>query len=118
MKRKNTFLSQSRLLLLVLAFTFYTISGIGCKLVSMHDFMSLCYIVLMLFVVLILGIYAILWQKVLSFMPLNKAFLCKSVTILMILAISALVFNETVTTNNIIGAGFIMSGLGVLAWKE
>lgn len=36
-----------------------------------------------------LGLYAILWQKILSFMPLNKAFLCKSVTILMVLAVSA-----------------------------
>lgn len=80
--------------------------------------MSLEYILYICCVILALGIYAILWQKLLSFMPLNKAFLCKSITILIILAVSALIFNEIVTLNNIIGAGFIMSGLAVLVWKE
>lgn len=64
-----------------------------------------------------LSFYAILWQRILSFMSLHKAFLCKSVTIIMILLSSVLFFEENITTNNIIGAGLIMSGLGVLAWR-
>lgn len=109
---------MKRVLFLVTAFLVYSLTGVFTKLASMYDFFSLGYIAVFSVVVILLGIYAILWQKVLSFMPLNKAYLCKSVTILMILAVSTLVFNETVTINNIVGTGFIMSGLGVLAWKE
>lgn len=102
----------------IVTFIVYSLSSIFSKYASMHDLLSLYYVMCVIIVFAFLGIYAILWQKVLSFMPLNKAFLCKSVTILMILAVSALVFNEVVTIKNIIGAGFIMFGLAVLVWKE
>ena len=51
-------------------------------------------------------------------MQLNKAFLCKSITIIFILAISVFLFGEQVSMNNLIGAGLIISGLVVLAWKK
>lgn len=62
-----------------------------------------------------LGLYAVLWQKVLSFMPLNKAFLCKSICIVFTLGISYWMFAENITLNNILGAIIIILGLVVLA---
>lgn len=107
-----------QLALILITFSVYSGSTIFSKMASMQKTLSIAYFLCLGGVVLTLGVYAILWQKVLSFMTLNKAFLCKSVTILMILAVSVLIFNEVVTINNIIGAGFIMSGLTVLVWKE
>jgi drug/metabolite transporter (DMT)-like permease len=66
----------------------------------------------------VLGFYAVLWQKVLEVYPLNKAFLCKSVTIIIILALSHYLFGETISLNNILGAILIILGIGMLSWKK
>lgn len=65
-----------------------------------------------------MAVYAILWQKVLAFMPLNQAYLLKSSTILLILAISHFVFSEAISFYNIIGALFIMAGIFILTCKK
>lgn len=111
-------LTIGRILFLVITFGVYSASSIFSKVASMQEPMSLSYFLCLGGVVSALGVYAILWQKVLSFMPLNKSFLFKSMTIIIILTASVLVFNETVTINNLIGAGFILAGLIVLSWKD
>ena len=105
-------------LLMFVAFSLYVLSGVFSKLASQHPFLSLSYIGYFSCVFFALGLYAILWQRILSFMQLNKAFLCKSITIVMLLIISRYCFNENVSFNNIIGASFIISGLIVLAWRK
>ena len=108
----------NKVLLILIAFIVYSVSSIFSKLASQHEFLSLPYVLFFCGVVASLGIYALLWQKVLAFMQLNKAFLCKSITIIFILAISVFLFGEQVSMNNLIGAGLIISGLVVLAWKK
>ena len=103
-----------RTFLLLTAFLIYSCTGIFSKLASLHDFLSIPYILYFGCVIGTLGLYAVLWQKVLSFMPLNKAFLCKSICIVFTLGM----FAETITLNNILGAIIIISGLVVLTWKK
>ena len=104
--------------LIILSFLVYSCTGIFSKLASLHAFLSIPYILYFGCVVGTLGLYAILWQKILSFMPLNKAFLCKSICIVFTLCISYWMFAETITLNNILGAIIIILGLVVLAWKK
>ena len=104
--------------LIILSFLVYSCTGIFSKLASQHAFLSIPYILYFGCVVGTLGLYAVLWQKVLSFMPLNKAFLCKSICIVFTLCISYWMFAETITLNNIFGAIIIILGLIVLAWKK
>jgi len=111
-------LSLKHILLLFVSFVVYSMTGVFSKMASMHEFLSVKYIGFFACVLLMLGLYAILWQKVLSFMPLHKAFLCKSICIVITLAISYFVFAETLTLNNILGAGCIISGLVVLSWQK
>ena len=80
--------------------------------------MSINYILFLGAVVAALGIYAMLWQKVLAVMPLSRAFLYKSITIVIALLICHFLFDESISINNIIGAGIIISGIVVLSWKE
>ena len=108
----------AKVFFLLLTFVIYSCSSIFSKYASIQDPLTKEYGIFVGCVLIALGLYAVLWQKVLSFMPLNKAFLCKSITIVMILAVSAFAFNEPISVNNIIGAIFIMTGLGVLAWKK
>ena len=105
-------------LLMLLAFFLYVLSGVFSKLASQHPFLSLSYVGYFCCVFFALGLYAILWQKILSFTQLNKAFLCKSITIVMLLAISRCCFGESVSLKNVIGAGFIIFGLIMLAWRK
>lgn len=109
---------RRKILLLLLAFVIYSGTGIFTKLASQHSFLSLPYILFFGCVIATLGLYAVLWQKVLTFMPLNKAFLCKSICIVFTLAISYGLFGEHITRNNILGAICIILGLVVLSWKK
>lgn len=109
---------RRKILLLLLAFVIYSGTGIFTKLASQHSFLSLPYILFFGCVIATLGLYAVLWQKVLTFMPLNKAFLCKSICIVFTLALSYGLFDEHITRNNILGAICIILGLVVLSWKK
>ena len=109
---------RRKILLLLLAFVIYSGTGVFSKLASQHSFLSLPYILFFGCVIATLGLYAVLWQKVLTFMPLNKAFLCKSICIVFTLALSYGLFDEHITRNNILGAICIILGLVVLSWKK
>ena len=109
---------KRKILLLLSAFVIYSSTGVFTKLASQHSFLSLPYILFFGCVIATLGLYAVLWQKVLTFMPLNKAFLCKSICIVFTLAISYGLFGEHITRNNILGAICIILGLVVLSWKK
>lgn len=111
-------LNYYQFILIVLTFFIYSLSGIFSKLASQQEPMSIAYIGSFAGAIAVLGLYAILWQKVLSFMPLNKAFLFKSVTLILGLLVAHFVFSEAITTYNIIGALFIISGIVVLSCKK
>lgn len=111
-------LTLKQLLLVFITFIIYAFTGIFTKLASMSQFMSLKYILYFGCILVMLGSYAILWQKVLSFMELSKAFLFKSVSILITLCYSRILFSEHISLTNIIGACVIVSGLIILSWKK
>lgn len=106
---------MKNILLLILTFVVYSFTGIFTKLASQQEPMSIAYLGCFAGAIAVLGLYAILWQKVLSFMPLNKAFLCKSVTLILGLLVAHFVFAEIITFCNVIGAAFIFGGLVVLS---
>lgn len=115
-KIKNS--SYFRFFLLTIAFIVYSCESLFSKLASTYESLSLPFLIFFGLVIVALGIYAVLWQKILEFMPLNIAYLCKSSTIVIILVMSNLIFNENITVYNIIGAGLIFLGLIVLLWKK
>lgn len=111
-------LNFKQILLLLVAFIIYSISSLLSKCASMFAFFSPRYFVCLVGVLSALCTYAFLWQKILVFLPLNKAFLCKSICILLVFSFSAFIFEESITLFNIIGAFLIILGLVVLAWEK
>ena len=109
---------RGNVILLLTTFILYSFSSVFSKLASMNTIFSLSYCMFFICVLFSLGIYAILWQKILMVYPLNKAYLYKSSTIIMILLISHFIFGETITYKNLIGILFIISGLFVLTWEK
>lgn len=109
--------SLKNIVLLFFAFFIYSLSSIFSKLTSLQKPGSLLYCFFLGTSVAVLVFYAALWQKVLKIMPLTKAFLCKSLTLIIGLMIAYFVFAESITLHNFIGVAFIILGLIVLSWK-
>ena len=109
MKKKQ--LETSSFVLLVVAFLIYSITGVFSKLASKEVFFSIEYIAYLAIGLLFLGIYAILWQVILKKIPLNKAFLFKSMIVLFTLLIAYIFFKEVIVLKNIVGAALIITGI-------
>ena len=109
---------RKKLLLLFSSFIIYSFESVFAKIASGYATFSFHYFFYFGCVLAVLGCYAVLWQKVLEVYPLNKAFLCKSVTIVIILALSHFLFGETISLNNILGTILIIMGIATLSWKK
>lgn len=67
---------------------------------------------------LVMGIYAVLWQEVLKLIPLNKAYLYKSSGIGISLMYVYIIFGEIITVYNILGCTMIITGIIMLSYKR
>ena len=65
--------------------------------------------------VLIIGVYAILWQQVLRRIELSTAYMFKGSTLIFTMLFAALIFGEAITIPNIIGSFIIIFGITLLA---
>jgi multidrug transporter EmrE-like cation transporter len=65
--------------------------------------------------VLIIGVYAILWQQVLRRIELSTAYMFKGSTLIFTMLFAALIFGEAITIPNIIGSVIIIFGITLLA---
>lgn len=111
-------LSVRNILFLCFAVAVYSASGLFTKMASRYDFLSSPYLLCLGGVVLVLGIYAILWQMALKRVPLNKAYLFRSLGVVYGLAIAYFVFQETITWGNLLGGGIVIGGLLVLMGEK
>lgn len=89
----------------------YACSAFFSKSAAMCPFMSTGYILNVCGVVLVLGLYAILWQQVIKRMPISTAFMFKGTTLLFALLISFFLFGEPITWMNGLGAILIIGGI-------
>lgn len=64
--------------------------------------------------ILLLGIFSVLWQKLLSKMNLNRAYYFKGTTLIWGLIFGVIFFQETVTINMIIGLVICLSGVIII----
>lgn len=88
-----------------------SVGGIFSKNAAAQPFMSFEFCLYYGLLIVILGVYAILWQQVLKLLPLNVAYANKAVIIIWGLLWGALFFNETISVNNIIGAAIVLFGV-------
>ena len=93
----------------------YACTYICMKGASAHAFMSSPYILWMIGAICVMGVYALLWQQILARTPLSTAYMFKGTSLIFVLLLSALLFNESITLKNIIGAVIIVSGIALYA---
>ena len=63
----------------------------------------------------VMGVYALLWQQVIARMQLSTAYMFKGSSLIFVLLISALLFGEAITLNNVIGSAIIILGIVLFA---
>lgn len=97
--------------ILILLFSF---SSVCTKLAAGHEFLSFEFCLFYGLSILILGVYAILWQQVLKKFSLTTAFLNKAVTVIWGMILGLVILGEGITVNMVIGAIIVLIGVGIV----
>ena len=108
---KKVFLALHLLLL------FYSCSSVLSKLAAGQEFLSWGFIVCYGGMFMILVVYAIGWQQILKRLPLTVAFANKAVTLVWSMVFGALLFQESIKLNQLIGCALAVAGV-ILFVKE
>ncbi len=98
------------ILLLQAIVVIYTLSGVAGKFASRYAFLSPGFILCYGIEILILGVYAILWQQIIKRFDLSVAYANRSIALLWSMIWAVLLFHETVTVKNLIGVVIVIAG--------
>ena len=97
-------------LLLQAVVIIYTLSGVAGKFASTHAFLSLPFILFYGAEILILGVYAILWQQIIKRFDLSVAYANRSIALLWSMLWAAILFQERISVQNLIGVAVVIAG--------
>jgi len=89
----------------------YSIGSIFAKTAGSKEFLSLEFVFFYGLFLLVLFVYAILWQQILKKFPLTVAFANKAIVILWGILWGYLFFNETLRWGMFLGATIIIIGI-------
>lgn len=106
------------IIILQLIIVLYTITGIVAKIASKYKFLSYKFILFYAFEIIILGVFAMFWQQIIKKFNISVAYSNKGMAILWSLLWSAVIFNEKISINNILGALIIIIGIVVVNINE
>lgn len=98
-------------IILHLIILFNSLGGICSKTAAGKEFLSFEFCLFYGVVLLILAVYAALWQQVLKSVPLNIAYANKAIALVWGMLWGVIFFNETISISNIVGAVIVLSGV-------
>ena len=107
-KKKKTKLKYICILQIVIAI--YTLSTVCAKFASGQEFMSFQFILYYGIEMMILGVYAIIWQQLLKKFDVSIAYANKAMGLLWSIVWAILIFNDTITIKNVIGVLIVIIG--------
>lgn len=93
----------------------YAIVYIFSKQASLCEVFGFKYFLWISGAILVMGIYAILWQQIIRRIEMSTAYMFKGTSLIFVLLISWLIFGEQITCTNIIGSLIIISGIMLFA---
>lgn len=106
------------ILALQAVFLIYSINSIVAKLASQQERFSMLFFAFYALELVILGIYAVLWQQVIKKFELSVAYANKAVTLLWAMLWGALLFKEQITLPKVAGICLVIAGIVILNSKE
>lgn len=96
----------------------FSLCSVFSKLAASYEFLSFKFCLFYGISIVILGIYALLWQQILKKFSLTTAFLNKSTTIIWGILWGALFFGETIKIQMIIGAIIVFIGVSLVVMSD
>lgn len=105
-------------MLLQMVFILYSIVTVVSKLASANEFASPRFMILYFIEVLILFIYAIIWQQVIKKFDLSVAYSNRGMIMFWTMIWSVILFHEKISLQNIIGVIIIFIGIVVVTKNE
>lgn len=93
----------------------YACTSIFTKMASRQKALSWPCLLWIAGAIVVMGVYALLWQQVIKRMSLSTAYMFKGTSLIFVLLISALLFGEAITVNNMIGSAIIIFGIVLFA---
>lgn len=106
------------IILLEITFFIYALSSVFSKTAMYHNPTLVHIVIFYGLSILMLGIYAILWQQILKKMDLSTAFSNKGITIIWGLLLGAIFFQEKITIGEIIGSMIVIAGIVVMMQEK
>lgn len=88
----------------------YTLSSVAAKYASAEEFLSFKFIIFYGIEILILGIYALLWQQIIKKFDLSIAYANRAIALLWSIVWAIIFFKENITINNVIGVIIVIIG--------
>ncbi|MDD7451840.1 MAG: EamA family transporter [Treponema sp.] len=101
-----------------ISFFIYSFSGIFSKIASTQEFLSLKYIFCFGAIIMILGIYAVLWQQILKKIELSVAMSNKPLVLILGTVWAVLFFNEEISTKFVVGMILIFVGILIVSLEK
>ena len=108
---KDVFLLQT-------VFFIYSINSIVAKLASQQESFSFMFIMYYGLELVILGIYALLWQQIIKKFELSVAYANKAVTLIWGMIWGSLLFKEQITLTKAAGILLVIAGIVILNGKK
>lgn len=118
---RNEFASKKGIFLMLhISLLFSSLSGVCSKMASRYtaDIFSVQFIGWFGLVFVILFGYAVIWQQILKRMPLTVAYANRPVTLIWGIVWGALIFDEKITWNMLLGALIIFAGIWLVTGEE
>lgn len=105
-------------IMLQIALLIMSFGGVCSKLAGRQDFLSLPFFFFYGLLILILFIYAIIWQQVLKSISLTVAYACKGVCVIYGIIWGILFFQEKLRWNMVAGAVLVLIGVYCYVFGE
>lgn len=102
-------------IILIVAYIIYASTSIFTKMASLQPIMSKAYLFWIIGAVFVMGVFAVIWQQIISRIPLSIAYMFKGLTLLFVLLISFFLFNEPITLMNCIGSLLVIGGISLFS---
>ncbi len=99
-------------------FMIFSLGGVASKTAAGSEFLSAKFIICYGLVLLILFVYAIVWQQMLKRLPLVTAYANKAITVVWGIIWGYVFFGESVTARKIIGAVIVIAGVCIVVMAD
>ncbi|MCI8861412.1 MAG: transporter [Lachnospiraceae bacterium] len=107
-------LDLKKIAFLQLAVIIYTLSGVAAKQAALYDAMTPGFLFYYGVEIIILGIYALIWQQLIKRIDLSIAYANRSMAILWSMIWAVIFFGEIITIKNMIGVAIVLAGTMII----